>query len=100
MRRRRIYLEFCIEPIIGKFYKPFSTPLQEMGAVMSCCGCKNNVVDSMDKRRAGGSESVALVEDDSWKKWSSFNAASLAEDQSYQPPSYVGQFSAEAAWEL
>lgn len=54
----------------------------------------------MDKRRAGGSESVALVEDDSWKKWSSFNAASLAEDQSYQPPSYVGQFSAEAAWEL
>lgn len=81
-----------------------------MGTVLSCCGgCKsNNLVDPMEKHRegecgagnGGGSDTVALVEDDSWKKWSSFNAALLAEDQSYQPPSYVGQFSAEAAWEL
>ena len=57
-------------------------------------------MDALDKHYYAGSDSVSLVEDDSWKKYSSFNAAALAEDQTYEPPEYVGQFSAEAAWEL
>ena len=63
-----------------------------------CYAHPERIVNFTKKNRE--SESVALVEDDSWKKWSSFNAASAAENQNYEPPSYVGQFSAEAAWEL
>ena len=59
----------------------------------------------MTKHDVNGS----AMEEDSWKKWSSFNRAAQAEGMAYQPPpmqasksSYnnTGQLSCEASWDV
>ncbi|ETV79748.1 hypothetical protein H257_06979 [Aphanomyces astaci] len=72
-----------------------------MGQRLSCCGCgpRHHNVES----NYSNLKNLPQVEDDSWKKYSSYTlhkAAMLSDDQAYAPPRYVGQFSAEAAWEL
>jgi hypothetical protein len=48
---------------------------------------------------------VVVEDDESWKKWSSYNLihapAAQQKDETYRPPAYISQrVSAEATWDL
>ncbi|KDO22989.1 hypothetical protein SPRG_11836 [Saprolegnia parasitica CBS 223.65] len=64
-----------------------------MGQTMGCCSCGPRT-DALATPYDAKGILLPQVEDDSWKKHhvSGYTAAMLAEDQSYTPPRYVGQY--------
>lgn len=67
-----------------------------MGNVFTCCGCPQSI-NKMNGSELSEEEAAALVEDDSWKKWSSMNQNKI--EMGYEPPKPQYQ-QAEAGWEL
>ena len=76
-----------------------------MGQIASCCkDCfrynRKRSEDSLYSYVSGDDEGApTLVEDNSWKTWSSARGTHLSADHTYKPPVYQ-QHAAEAVWEL